>query len=141
MQVLAGREAAVVKKGNLSLVPNTLLEATSNLAENLVQSEHFLRFKEATRKLQSDTDATALLTEFSSLQQKIRAQQRSNQISEEEIKRLRELQSAIMANETIQEKELAEEYAVAFLGEVNQEISNMLGVDFATLARRSSGCC
>jgi len=141
MRVLAGREAAVVKKGNLNLVPNTLLEATSNLAENLVHCEHFLRFQEATRKLQTDKEATALLTEFSSLQQKIRVQPRSTQISEEEIKRLRELQSAIMANETIQEKELAEEYAVAFLREVNQEISNMLGVDFASLARRSSGCC
>ncbi|MHB8086988.1 MAG: YlbF family regulator [Anaerolineaceae bacterium] len=131
----------MVKKDNFSLVPNTLLEATSNLAENLVQSELFLRFKEATRKLQIDTEATALLTEFSSLQQKIRTQQRSTQISEEEIKRLRELQNAIMTNETIQEHELTQEYAVAFLREINQEISNMLGVDFATLARRSSGCC
>lgn len=34
-----------------------------------------------------------------------------------------------------------QELSVAFLREVNQEISQLLGVDFASLARRSSGCC
>ena len=141
MQALIGREVAVGKTDKVTVVPNTLLEATSQLAENLVQSEQFMRLQEAVRKLQSDKEATSLLAEFSGLQQKIRGQQRSTQISEEDIKRLRELQNAIMANDTIQEKELTEEYAAAFLREVNQEISNMLGVDFASLARRSSGCC
>ncbi|MGV8049064.1 MAG: YlbF family regulator [Anaerolineaceae bacterium] len=141
MQALAGREAAVDKMEKVLVVPNVLLEATSQLTENLVQSEQILRFQEATRKLQSDKEATVLLTEFSILQQKLRGRQRSTQISEEDIKRLRVLQNAISTNEIIQEKELAEEYAIAFLHEVNQEISNILGVDFATLARRSGGCC
>lgn len=141
MQALAGREAAVGKMEKVTVVPNVLLEATSQLTENLVQSEQILRFQEATRKLQGDKEATVLLTEFSILQQKLRGRQRSTQISEEDIKRLRVLQNAISTNEIIQEKELAEEYAIAFLHEVNQEISNILGVDFATLARRSGGCC
>lgn len=141
MQALAGQEAAVGRMEKETVVPNMLLAATSQLAENLVQSEPLLRFQESTRKLQSDKEASAMLTEFSILQQKLRIQQRSTQISEEDIKRVRELQNAISTNETIQEKELAEEYATAFLREVNQEISNMLGVDFASLARRSSGCC
>lgn len=141
MQVHVGREVAVGKAENATVVPNMLLEATSQLAENLVHSELFLRFQEATRKLQSDNEATVLLTEFSNLQQKLRVQQRSTQTSEKDIQRLRELRRAIMTNDIIQEKELAEKYFVAFLREVNQEISNMLGVDFASLARRSSGCC
>lgn len=141
MQVHVDREVAVDKTEKSTYVPNMLLEATSQLAENLVQSELILRFQDASRKLQSDNEATALITEFSDLQKKLRVQQRSTQISEEDIKRLRELQIEIMTNETIQEKELAEQHAVAFLREVNQEISNMLGVDFASLARRTSGCC
>lgn len=141
MQVHVGREVVVGKTEKSTVVSNMLLEATSQLAENLVKSEQFLRFLEASRKFQNDNKATALLTEFSILQQKLRVQQRSTPVSEEDIKRLRELQNEIMTNETIQEKDLAEEYAVAFLREVNQEISNMLGVDFASLARRSSGCC
>lgn len=141
MRALVGQEVAVGKTAKVPVVPNTLLEATSQLTENLVQSEQILRFQEATRKLQGDKEATVLLTEFSILQQKLRGRQRSTQISEEDIKRLRVLQNAISTNEIIQEKELAEEYAIAFLHEVNQEISNILGVDFATLARRSGGCC
>lgn len=141
MQVHVDREVAVDKTEKSTYVPNILLEATSQLAENLVQSELFLRFQDASRKFQNDNEATALIKEISALQQKLRVQQRTTQISEEDIKRLRELQIEIMTNETIQEKELAEQHAVAFLREVNQEISNMLGVDFASLARRTSGCC
>ena len=122
-------------------ISTTLLEATSVLAENLVQSEPFLRFQEADRKLHADQEAMRLLTEFAELQQKIRAQQHSGAISENDIKRLRELQSAVGTNDVIQEHGLAQEIAIAFLREVNQEISNLLGVDFASLTRRSGGCC
>lgn len=138
-------EAAVGKGIEMTSAQNaistTLFEATSALAENLVQSEPFLRFQEADRKLHADQEAMRLLTEFAELQQKIRAQQQSGAISESDIKRLRELQSMIPTNDVIQEHGLAQEIAVAFLREVNQEISNLLGVDFASLTRRSGGCC
>ena len=122
-------------------ISTTLLEASSVLAENLVQSEPFLRFQEADRKLHADQEAMRLLTEFAELQQKIRAQHNSGTTSENDIKRLREVQSAIGTNDGIQEHGLAQEKAIAFLREVNQEISQLLGIDFASLARRSSGCC
>ena len=122
-------------------ISTTLLEASSVLAENLVQSEPFLRFQEADRKLHADQEAMHLLTEFAELQQKIRAQHNSGTTSENDIKRLREVQSAIGTNDSIQEHGLAQEKAIAFLREVNQEISQLLGIDFASLARRSSGCC
>lgn len=125
----------------ISAISVTMLEATSNLAENLTQSEAFLRFKAAEAKLNADPEAIRLLAEFSDLQQKIRTQQHSSNISESDIKRLRSLQSSIGTNETIQDYELMKELAVAFLREVNQEISQLLGIDFASLARRSGGCC
>jgi len=122
-------------------ITTTLLEATSVLAENLVQSEPFLHFQEADHKLQADREALHLLTEFEELQHKILAQQHSGNICESDIKRLREVQRAIRTNDVIQEQKLAQETAIAFLREVNQEISNHLGVDFASLTRRSGGCC
>ena len=145
MALRVKQEAAVDKVIEMTSAQNaistTLLEATSVLAENLVQSEPFLRFQEADRKLHADQEAMRLLTEFAELQQKIRAQQQSGAISESDIKRLRELQSTIPTNDVIQEHGRAQEIAVAFLREVNQEISNLLGVDFASLTRRSGGCC
>lgn len=122
-------------------IPIELLEVSSALAENLVQSEPFLRFKAAEDKLNADAEALQLLSEFSELQQKVRNQQLSDAISESDIQRLRDLQSRIGTNETIQDYGLAQEMAVAFLREVNQEINQLLGIDFASLTRRSSGCC
>lgn len=142
MEVPAGREAAVGNEiemtSTINILSTTMLEATSSLAENLAQSEPFLRYKAAEEKLNADHEALRLLTELSELQQKIRSQQYSGGISEEDLKQLRTLQNAVGTNETIQEYGLAQELAVAFLREANQEISNLLGVDFASLTNRST---
>ena len=145
METPVEREAAVAKSvettSDVKDIPITVLEASSALAENLAQSEPFLRFKAAEGKLNADQEALRLLKEFSELQQKIRAQQNNGGISESDIKRLRALQNAIGVNETIQDYQLMQELAVAFLREVNLEISQLLGIDFSSLARRSGGCC
>ena len=53
--VLARQEAAVAKETDVTTTMNaistTMLEATSNLAENLAQSEPFLRFKAAVESM------------------------------------------------------------------------------------------
>ena len=143
MEILAGREAAVDKEmtSSIGAISITMLEATSALAENLAQSEPILRFRAAEGKLNADPEALQLLAELSELQQKIRSRQNSDPITELEIKRLRALQSAVGANETIQDYRVTQELAVAFLQDVNQEISQLLGIDFASLTRRSGGCC
>jgi cell fate (sporulation/competence/biofilm development) regulator YlbF (YheA/YmcA/DUF963 family) len=139
------QEVAVGKVLEKTTVQNSisarLLDATNVLAENLAQSEPFLRFQESDRKLHADREAMQLLTEFAELQLKLRTRQPSGSITEGDIKRLRGLQRAISTNDVIQEQGLAQEKAVAFLREVKQEISNLLGIDFASLTRRSSGCC
>lgn len=124
--------------GDLSI---TLLEAASSLTENLTQSEPFLRYKAAEQRLHADAQAMQMLSELSAVQQKIRQQQYSEGVSEEVLKQLRSLQHAVGGNETIQDHMMTQELAIALLREVNQEISQLLGIDFASLARRSSGCC
>lgn len=126
---------------NETIIPSSMLDATSNLAENLLQSEPFLRFKVAEQRLQADQGALKLLADFSELQKKIRELQFSGVISETDLKRLRALQIAIGTRETIQDHLLTQKLAIAFLQEVNQEISQLLGIDFSSLARRSGGCC
>lgn len=144
MAALASREVAVDKgtemTSAISEISITMLEATSTLAENLARSEPFLRFKAAEERLKADREAVQLLNNLSELQQKIRREQYSGGVSESDLKQLRELQNAVSANETIRDYVLAQESAIAFLREVNQEISQLLGIDFASLARRSSGC-
>lgn len=145
MEIHVKREVAVVKAEVKTLKMNSisekLIEATSSLAENLSQSEPFLQFKTAEQKLKADQQAMQLLNDFAEMQQKIRTQQHSASISESDFTRLRELQSAVGSNETIQERSRALEDAIGILREVNLEISNLLGIDFASLTRRSNGCC
>ena len=126
---------------NETKITSSMLEATSNLAENLHQSEPFLRYKAAERKLQADQEAQQLLTDLSEWQQKIREQQYSGHIIVTDLERLRSLQNAVGTNDVIQEHGLAQELAIAFLREVNQEISTLLSIDFSSLARRSGSCC
>ena len=126
---------------NISEISNTLLEAASSLTENLNQSEPFLRYKAAEQRLHADQQAMQLLSDLSALQQKIRRQQNTGAISQKDLTQLRTLQSAVGTNETIQDHLLTQELAVAFLRELNQTISQQLGIDFASLARRSSRCC
>lgn len=128
-------------KSSLNDISSKMMDASSNLAENLAQSEPFLRFKAAEQKLHADRQAMQLLAELADTQQIVRARQSSGAILESDVARLRELQKAFGTNETIQEHEHAQELAIAFLRSVNQEITQLLGTDFASLARRSSGCC
>jgi cell fate (sporulation/competence/biofilm development) regulator YlbF (YheA/YmcA/DUF963 family) len=143
--ILAAAEAAVDRKLDATLqdryIPAELLETASVLAANLNASEAFMRFKSAERKLNTDREALSLLSQLSELQQKVRTEQYSGTVTESDLTRLRELQIAVGTNEVIQEYGFAQELAVAFLKEVNQEISQLLNIDFASLSRRSSGCC
>jgi cell fate (sporulation/competence/biofilm development) regulator YlbF (YheA/YmcA/DUF963 family) len=145
MALRVKQEAAVGKPMETISDQNTLsanlLETASALAENLIHAEPFVRFQEAERRLQTDQEARQLLAELSELQQKIRTAQLSKVIADIDIKRLRELQSAINSNDIIQEYDWTQEKAIAFLREVNQEISQLLGIDFASLTRRPGGCC
>ena len=148
MAPLAGQGVVVDKDiemtSNLAVaidISPVMLEATQTLAQALLQSEPFIRYQEADRKLNADQDAMQLLADLSEAQSKIRKQQASNAVSESDLSRLRELHNAMRTNDTILAYGMAQQEAIAFLQEVNQEISSLLGYDFASLTRRSGVCC
>jgi len=147
MAPLAGQAVVVDKDiemtSNLAVaidISPVMLEATQTLAQALLQSEPFIRYQEADRKLNADQDAMQLLADLSEAQSKIRKQQASNAVSESDLSRLRELHNAMRTNDTILAYGMAQQEAIAFLREVNQEISSLLGYDFASLTRRSGVC-
>lgn len=125
-----------ISEGSLSI-----LEATAILAENLTQSEPFLRLHESEHNLNQDVEANRLITAFNKLRQKIITDQNAGKFNESDIHQLRSLQLEIAENQTIQEVNLAQESAKELLREVNQEISQILGFDFSLFAKRASGCC
>lgn len=121
-------------------VSTYILEATSDLADNISQCAEIVAYRRAEKALLNDQQATKLLNDLSQLQQKIREEQYSGSIVPADLNTLRSLQATVSENRIIQTYLASQDTAIAFLREVNQEISKLVGVDFAALTRRSSSC-
>lgn len=131
----------VMDNHGTQVLTDKLQEATYDLAENLSQSEPILSFRIANKRLMTDEESMKLLEVASKLNQKIYAGQYSGEVSEEDISQMHDLRYQVAKNEMIQNQAIAREEAVAFLKEINLEISNLLGFDFASLTRRPGAGC
>ena len=119
--------------------PPALQEATDRLIYALLGSGPFLAYERSLARLESDAQARGLLERLSMLQVELRGKQGSDRITPTDIEELRSVQSKVRMHPAILEYAQSQQGAVDLLREVNQEISQVLGVDFAALAR--SGSC
>lgn len=117
-----------------------VLNASSDLAESLSQSAEIVGYRRAEKALHTDRQAMRLLDDLSKMQQKVREEQYTGSMVQADLTALRRLQDSALENQTIQAYLASEENAKVFLREVNQEISQLMGVDFASLTRRASSC-
>ena len=118
-----------------------LIEAIEMLAENVLASEPFVRFKDACTSFEADAKASRLLRDLVDAQNSLRVRQASGGLSQDDIAQFRALQTEAQANRLIGSYIQTQSDAMASLIEINQEIGQALGVDFAALARRPSSCC
>lgn len=125
---------------NKPTLPANLLAATEDLANNLLASEPFTAYHAAHGRFNADAGARALLQRLSQSQAELRQQQARRTVTQSEVDQLRALQSAVQTDRTITDYARIRQAAVGFLREINQEISELIGVDFAALAKRP-GCC
>ena len=123
---------------NTQLTPE-LLAATESLGQNLLASEPFVAYDQAQARFKADTGARTLLERLSTAQADIRRRQANGGVTQADIDQLRALQREVQANRTIMDYAAAQQAAVAYLREINLEIGQLLGMDFASLARQS--CC
>lgn len=115
-------------------------QATDALVDNLGASEAFIRYQQARARLDQDAHAQALLKQLSQEQVEMRKKQADSRLSKEEIDSLKALQAQVQDNEAIQVYAQAQQEAVNFLREINGEINQLLGIDFASFAKHSN-CC
>ncbi|CAG0947998.1 hypothetical protein ANRL1_04807 [Anaerolineae bacterium] len=121
-------------------LPPELKQATQNLGNALKSTPLLSAYAEAVAKMEADAQATALLDELQQVQADIRARQSNGGVTADDTTHLRQLQSEVQARPTIAAFLAADQQAKAYLPQVNQAISNLLGIDFASLGR-VSGCC
>jgi len=126
---------------NVALSPQ-LLTATEALAVNLRQSEPFVLYHHARDLLEADAQAQALLRQLSEAQADVRARsgQARGEVTQHDVDQLRALQRMAQANRVIMDYVRTQQFALDYWREVNRDVSELLGVDFASLARRP-GCC
>lgn len=117
-----------------------LTEAVDALAENLLAAEPFLALEGIYLRLQEDAPARDLQQRFRQAEARLRQHQANRTMTQADMAAYRTLNAEAQANELIAGYEVAQQAIAACLRDVNRDLSQLLGVDFATLARRS-GCC
>jgi cell fate (sporulation/competence/biofilm development) regulator YlbF (YheA/YmcA/DUF963 family) len=125
---------------NKTILPATLLAAAEDLAIQLLASGPFTIYHAAQGRFNADAGARALLQRLSQTQAELRQKQAQQTVVQSDVDQLRALQSAVQADQTITSYVHSQQAAVKFLREMNREISELLGVDFAALTKRP-GCC
>jgi cell fate (sporulation/competence/biofilm development) regulator YlbF (YheA/YmcA/DUF963 family) len=122
------------------IFPVEFQAATDSLIQNLLAAEPFLAYHQSQAQIEADPQTRGLLQHLSVLQARLRRKQADGSVTEAELGELSTVQAQVRANATITDYAQTQQEAVNFLREINQEISSLLGVDFASLARQSS-CC
>ena len=123
---------------NITKIPPDLLVATKVLAETLLHSEPLLAYHQAKTHLERETEASAFLERLFSAQNEFRVRQSNGSVTQADIDRLRVLQNEVQANKIIMLFVETQQAAIAYLPEVNKEISQLLGFDFAGMAGPAS---
>lgn len=117
-----------------------LLAAAEALARDLSQSEPISRYHRALEQLETDGEAPMLLDRLGELQAALRVRQTEGAVTQADLDRLRAAQAAAQANPAIQAYADSQQASQAYLRAVNAELSQLLGVDFAALARQPGRC-
>ena len=123
-----------------TILTPTMQEATNVFISNLLASEAFVWYHQSQALLDHDSQAQALLNQLSQIQTELRKKQADNNLSKDEIDYLRALQAHARENVAILGYTDAQQDVIIFLREINEEINQLLGIDFASLTKRS-GCC
>jgi cell fate (sporulation/competence/biofilm development) regulator YlbF (YheA/YmcA/DUF963 family) len=111
-----------------------LAAATENLAEALWNAPPLAAYRQAQANLEAEPAAQALLESLVTSQNELRMKQMNGRITQADVDALRALQNQVQRDTTIMDYVMAQQEALAYLPEVNQSISEWLGVDFAALA-------
>jgi cell fate (sporulation/competence/biofilm development) regulator YlbF (YheA/YmcA/DUF963 family) len=119
-------------------LPPPLQEATQSLIDNLLASEAFIRYQSARDHFNADQEAHTLMDQLARAQARLRQKQSEGKVNQAEVDSLRLLQQRAQQNPVIMAYTQSQAEAVNFLREINGEISQLLGINFATFANHST---
>ena len=107
-----------------------------NISTDIEEYVHIVRRN--VEGFQNDETAHRIMEDLTAIQKEVRQKQVENNVSAENLERLRSLQKAAQENKTINTYATSQQQAIGHLREINTEINNLLGMDFAMLAKKTS---
>lgn len=119
-------------------IEGNLETAVKNLAASIQYTEPINKYLTAREIYEKDPDARKVMEELSEHQRSIRQKQTDNSITSDDLQKLRSLQVKAQENKAISSFAFSQQEAIGYLREINTEISNLLGIDFASLAKNTS---
>ena len=122
---------------NDETIPPALRSAIDRLGETLLRAEPVANYRRAEARLMADGQTLAMLQKLTDLQTDLRRGQ--GNVTTADIDHLRHLQQEALSNPTIAAYADGQQNVIAYLREINQHLSQLLGLDFSALARRG-GC-
>jgi len=114
-------------------------EAARALGETLARTRYVREHVEARARMEADPEASRLVNDLQQMQADFRVKQNDGGLTHADLERLRELQQQVQSHPLIARYLETQQIAQSYLPSANREISNWLGLDFASLA--GSGCC
>lgn len=125
---------------NTPFLQPEITEAALKLGKALISSDPYVRYAQAEQKLDNDVEVKSLMPRLAAAQEQVRKAQIMGTITAEELQVLSDLQMQVKANPVIKHYNTSQQELTKFLQEINAEISQLLGINFALIARHSS-CC
>lgn len=115
------------------IMTDDLETAANSLADQILESAAFTQARQAKERLEKDAPAMELLDLLRESQTILRWKQARNEVTQADVEELRRLQQQVMANEAISEYARAQQETVALLRELNQELTELVGMDLSSL--------
>ncbi len=115
-------------------LPENISYAVDQLAAAVLGAQPIADYQQAKARLDADPEARELLDRLAKAQSDLRVRQAQNAVTQADVDQLRAIQRQVQSNRRIMDYARTQQAAVAYLPVVNQEISQLLGVDFASLA-------
>ncbi|MFN2364395.1 MAG: YlbF family regulator [Halarsenatibacteraceae bacterium] len=123
------------------MTESNLKDIAINFASNLKETERYQDFIAAEKDLENDEKAQQLLNEFAEIQKNCQIKQSNNNLSGDDLSKLREVRTKLDNNEVI--KEYYKEHARVrnLCQESFDKLSELLGMDLSQYISDGGGCC
>jgi cell fate (sporulation/competence/biofilm development) regulator YlbF (YheA/YmcA/DUF963 family) len=120
------------------VLPVPVQESTQSLIDHLLASEVWIRYQKASTQFNENEEARDLLEQLTQAQARLRQKQGQGEVDQAEVNSLRLLRERVQRNSVIMTYAHSQQEAISFLREINQEVSQLLDINFASFASHST---